>query len=228
MRGKFQLLKERVKKLRSQGKTYTEIKNILNVQIPKSTLSYWCKNITMPGWYKKKVENLNNKNRHRGREIAILKKKIQLENLLYQIHKENLYLLKKFKDKDVKKMLLAMLYLGEGAKWKSHRGLYLGSSDPKIIQLYMHLLSKCYGIGAEKIKARVCYRADQNLNSLQKFWSRITSIPTKKFYKTKPDPRTIGKVTKNKDYMGVCSLTCAGTKIQLELDAIAKILHMGM
>ncbi len=227
MRHKKDLI-EGVKKLRSKGKTYTDIRNILNVKIPQSTLTSWCRNIVMPHWYKSKIEKLNIENRRKGRNAVVLMKKIQMQNLLNQLHLTNLYLLKKFKDKDIKKMLLSMLYLGEGAKWKSHRGLYLGSSDPKIIQLYMHLLSACYNIGTQKIKARISYRADQNLNYLQKFWSRITSIPIKNFYKTKPDPRTIGRVTKNKDYMGVCCLTCAGTKMQLELDVIAKILHMGV
>lgn len=117
-----------------------------------------------------------------------------------------------------------MLYLGEGAKLKSHRGLMLGSSDPRIIRLHIKLLAACYRIAREKLKCRISYRADQDLNTLQKYWSEITGIPLETFYKSKPDPRTIGKPTKCLDYKGVCVVMCSGTSIQLELDIITDII----
>lgn len=117
-----------------------------------------------------------------------------------------------------------MLYLGEGSKWKSHRGLALGSSDPQIIKLYIGLLNRCYGLKLEQMKIRVSYRADQNIDLLQNYWSKITKIPKRNFYKTIPDPRTIGKPTKNKQYKGVCVIYCSGTDIQLELELIPKLI----
>jgi len=125
-------------------------------------------------------------------------------------------------------MLLAFLYLGEGSKWSGHSGLMLGSSDNNIIKLYLHLLKKCYSLDAGKLKCRISYRADQNINLLEKYWSKVTGIPIKNFYKTKPDPRTVGKPTKNKDYKGVCVIMGGGTAIQLELEAIPKIILVGV
>lgn len=125
-------------------------------------------------------------------------------------------------------MLLAFLYLGEGGKWASHRGLYLGSSDPIILQWYIKLLNKCYGLTRNQFKASICYRADQNLEELKKYWSKVISIPLKNFYNSKPDPGTIGKPTRKKDYRGVCALTCAGTFHQLELELIPKVLIKGV
>ena len=74
------------------------------------------------------------------------------------------------------------------------------------------------------LKCRVSYRTDQNINEIEEYWSTITNISRENFYKTKPDPRTKGKKTKKVDYKGVCVLTCAGAKIQLELEEIAKLL----
>lgn len=54
-------LKARIRKLRSRGKTYTEITDILQVLIPKSTLSYLCEGVILPRWYQKKVDKLNAK-----------------------------------------------------------------------------------------------------------------------------------------------------------------------
>lgn len=214
--------------LRSKGKTYSEIRCHLNLPIPKSTLSYWCKNIDLPKWYKEKIDALNFKHLTKAQKMACISNKAKQEKILQDLRDKNAHLSEKLNDKDILKMLLAMLYLGEGGKWKSHRGLYLGSADPNIIRLYMRLLYLCYGIGPENFKGRVCYRADQNLESLQKYWSRVTFIPIKNFYKSKPDSRTIGKTTKKKGYKGVCSLTCGGTHIQLELEAIPHLILGGV
>lgn len=219
---------EKSQKLRGLGKTYSEIQRYLKTKIPKSTLSYWCKKIPLPQWYEKKIQHLNEKNLSKAQKMAWISNKRKQDKLIHEIWEKNKNLLIKIKDKDTLKMLLSMLYLGEGAKWKSHRGLYLGSSNPEIIKLYMHLLKLCYGIEAKIFKASICYRADQNIKSLQKYWSRVTSVPLKNFYPSKPDRRTIGKLTRQKKYKGVCSLTCKGTHIQLELETIPKLLLTGL
>ena len=131
-------------------------------------------------------------------------------------------------DRDVQKIMLAMLYLGEGSKWRSHSGLMLGSSDPSIIKLYVGLLGVCYGIEVDRLKCRVSYRADQDIRALEHYWAKIIGIPLKNFYKTKPDPRTIGKPTKRSDYKGVCVVHCGNTKIQHELEMIPKLLLTGL
>ena len=125
-------------------------------------------------------------------------------------------------------MLLAFLYLGEGSKWHSHKGLTLGSSSENIILLYIKLLNVCYKIDPKNLKCRVSYRADQNINKLERYWSRATSIPLKNFYKTIPDPRTIGKPTKKKSYKGVCVVMTGHTDIQLELEMIPEIILKGL
>ncbi|MDO8582220.1 MAG: hypothetical protein Q7S16_05105, partial [bacterium] len=137
-------------------------------------------------------------------------------------------LIEKIKDKSTLKLALAFLYLGEGSKWRSHSGAMLGSSDPDIIRLYIRLLGLCYGIQSNRLKCRVSYRTDQDINYLQKYWSEVSGIPLVNFYKTKPDPRTKGKPTKKLDYMGVCVITGAGTNIQLELELIPKLVLKGL
>jgi len=217
-------LKKQVRDLRVKGRTYSEIKTSLKIKIPKSTLSNWCNGIILPKWYQGKINALNLMNSEKARKIALLTNKIKREILIKQLRNSNKYLSQKIKDKDVLKIILAILYLAEGAKWKSHRGLMLGNTDPTIIKLYIRLLRKCYNIKSENLKCRISYRADQDIVSLQKYWSRLTSIPLKNFYKTKSDPRTIGKPTKKKNYKGVCVLTCKGTNIQLELEMIPMLI----
>ena len=217
------LLRRKARLLRSQGKTYTEIRKFLNQSIPKSTLSNWCQGVVLPDWYDVKIKEINHRNFTKAQAVAWASIKHKRELFLNKVRQRAVGVLKKI-DLENSKIALAMLYLGEGAKWKSHSGLMLGSSEPDLILLYVLLLEKCYGIKPGTLKCRISYRADQNIRDLEEYWSNIIGIPKENFYKTKPDPRTKGKVTKNKDYKGVCVLSCAGSYVQLELEELAKLL----
>jgi hypothetical protein len=222
------ILIEKIRKLRAKGETYSEIQQALGIRLSKSTLSGWCKNVTLPEWYKKKISELNRKNYEKARVLAWAANKEKRERFVQKLINNIQPLKKKTKDREVLKMILATLYLGEGSKWKSHSGLVLGSSDQEIILLYIRLLEVCYSMKRKNLKCRISYRADQNIRSLEKYWSTVTRIPLKNFYKTKPDPRTVGKPTKKTEYKGVCVIMGGGSHIQLELEAIPKLILKGL
>jgi hypothetical protein len=217
----------KVRELRSTGNTYSEIFKALNVKVPKGTISGWCRGIKMPFLYKGKIEKLNQVNLKAGRKIALVSNKAKREKWLDEVSLRAQTSTRNIND-SVLKIALAFLYLGEGSKWKSHRGLTLGSSSKEIILLYIKLLNVCYGIESKELKCRVSYRADQNIMELQKYWSALTNIPLNNFYKTIPDPRTIGKPTKDKSYRGVCVIMTSHTEIQLELEMIPQIILKGL
>lgn len=221
-------LVERAKKLRAEGKMYPEIREIIGKAVPKSTLSFWCSKVALPAWYQAKIDELNKKSWSIGRKHAWIAHRQRKNEFINSLLKNNLQLVEKLRDKDVAKMLLAMLYLGEGSKSKSHSGLSLGSSDPTIIKIYIKLLNICYGITKNKFGVWIGHRADQNLKSLQTFWSEITGIPLRRFYNSKPDARTVGKPTLDENYKGVCAISCAGSNYQLELEMIANIIALGL
>lgn len=215
-------------KLRAEGKTYSEIMRALKVELPKSTMSHWCNKVRLPGWYQAKVDKLNKQNLTMGQKMARVSNRIKREKFLQSLLDKNKHIVDKVKDGNVLRALLSILYLGEGGKWKSHSGLILGSSDPLIIKLYLKLLELCYGIKSETLKCRISYRADQNLDQLQRYWSKEICIPLKNFYKTIPDPRTIGKPTKKKGYKGVCVISGGSSTIQLELEKIPELILKGL
>ena len=218
----------KVRTLRSKGKTYSEIMTALKIKVPKSTISSWCGDVRLPSWYQAKVDQLNKLNLTRGQKMAQVSNRIKREKFLRGLLEKNKHIAKKIKNSDILKALLAILYLGEGSKWKSHSGLILGSSDTIIIKLYLKFLELCYGVRAETLKCRISYRADQNLNQLQEYWSKVAGIPLKNFYKTIPDPRTVGKPTKRQDYKGVCVINGGSSAIQLELERIPEIILRGL
>lgn len=216
-------LRKKIVELRKKGATYSEIQTKLKIPIPKSTLWYWCRNVSMPRWYTQKIKRLNQESFSRARIIAWAQIKRKREEFLAGVRSRAIKSVKQL-SKDDLRVILAMLYLGEGAKWNGHSGLMLGNTNPDIIRLYIKLLERCYGITHRQLKCRISYRADQDIAALERYWSSVSNIPLQNFYKTKPDPRTKGKRTKKPGYKGVCVLSCAGAKIQLELEAISKVL----
>ena len=141
-------------------------------------------------------------------------------NFIKALKNKNLFLLESL-DKNTQKLLLAILYLGEGAKSKSTGFLSLASSNPRIIRLYLTLLSSCFTIDKRKFRARIQCRADQNIEELVSYWQEIINLAVDQFYPTYTDKRTIGKPTLHLDYKGVCTLHYFDRSIQLELEILA-------
>ncbi|MCL5011026.1 MAG: hypothetical protein M1127_02345 [Patescibacteria group bacterium] len=220
------ILKEKSIQLRKKGKTYSEIQKELKIRIPKSTLSYWCGGVKLSDGCQDRIKEIISKNREKSRAIALMVKKEKRRRFLKNLKDGNLYLIDKLVDRDFLKIVLAIIYSCEGTKWKTHPGLLFGNSDKLLLRFYIKLLKKCYPnvISNEVFRCWVSHRADQDIDELNKFWSKELNIPLKCFYKIKPDPRTIGKPTKKKDYRGVCIVSSRGSEIQLELEAIAKII----
>lgn len=124
-------MREKVRKLRSAGKLYSEIRQILKLKVTKSTLSTWCKGLklseqTQVRMREKVIETLIGA-RVRARKTIAFKR----ENYLKEIYKNNSFLVKSLEDNGVAKIALAMLYLGEGSKTK-RSGLMFGNSEPTI------------------------------------------------------------------------------------------------
>lgn len=212
-----------VRHLRSKGKTYGEIRVLIKRNIPKSTLSEWSRNISLPPNYSDRIAKLNIENLNKGRLIALKINKVKREEFLKEVEIGNLSLSERLKDPEVAKLCLAMLCLGEASRTRG--SFCLGSSDPRIITLFLGLLKKCFPFNLEKVRCTVQCRADQDIASLEKFWMGVTKIPRRLFYKANIDPRTVGKPTRNKDYKGVLRVDYFDTKIQIELEVLANLIY---
>ena len=225
MRSKFYTFKEKVIKLRKSGKTYGEIQNTIGYKIAKSTLSDWCHSIYLTSDQKKKIDIAVNINSKKGLALALKINKDRREKYLNSIKKRNEHLASFLKNKDIAKIVLTMLYLGEGSK--KHGTLVFGNSDPYIISLFLYLLRFCYNIDENKFRCTIQCRADHHKPKLEDFWSSVTQIPLEKFYKARIDNRSIGKISKNKNYKGVCRIDYFSADVFLELMSIPKILYHG-
>lgn len=214
-------LKDKIIRMRKQGSTFREIQQELG-DIPKASLSYICKDVELGEPYKNKIRALNLSVLRSARVLAgSANERAELDSLS-TLTIEAVRITNSNAEMDKHKVALAVLYLGEGRKRRSYRGLSLGGSDLTTLQIYLSLLQTCYGLKMNDIRAAVQYRADQNLDDLKMYWAAGLGLTLDQFYETKPDPRTEGKPTKRNDYKGVCVITCRGAAIQLELSLIAE------
>ncbi|MFA6416479.1 MAG: hypothetical protein WCW56_03280 [Candidatus Paceibacterota bacterium] len=221
MKSRFSNLKPEVISLRTQGKSYGEIRKVLNVDIPQSTLSCWCKNILLSRAQQSRIKVLVAQGSKKARATALVVNRARREAYLRAVKNRVLYLSKKLEDRDVAKIALAMLYLGEGSK----RGgaIMFGNSDQAVIKLFLKLLRYCYNIDESKFRCTVQCRSDQNVEELEIFWSKFTNISRDLFYRPQIDKRTIGSVTKKVDYRGVCRIDYFSADIFIELMQVIKV-----
>jgi len=213
-------LRTEIESLRAKGLTYTEIQRTLKTKIPKSTISGWLKMSPVPADYYEKVIEFNKKHLIKARKIALKRQKERREIYLKEILGRNMNVLQTL-DKGALKLILAILYLGEGAKYKSSKFLALANSNPEIIQIYIKLLNTCFPTNPDKFRARVQVRYDQNITEMENYWEIITGIPNSQFYPTYVDKRTLNKETKKTNYRGVCTVIYFNTDFQLELEILA-------
>lgn len=219
-------LKLQAIKLRGAGKTYSEIQNALEIRVPKSTLSYWCKDVSLSHKKQERIRKLILNNSKKGLKSALLVNRTNRKKYLESIIDRNKHLKFALKNKDTAKIVLAVLYLGEGGK--NRKGsLLFGNSDPFIIGLFLHLLRYCYDIDESKFRCTIQCRADHNIKKLEQFWSQITKISSSQFYKARIDPRTIGKKSRKENYKGVCRIDYFSADLFLELMSISKIIYKG-
>jgi len=213
--------------LRRQGRTYSEIQELLTVKVPPSTLSTWFKQLQL-SHQEKDLISFHGKERIRNGSIkASATRKLAKKKRLEIIYKENLYLKEALDDNEVAKITLVMLYLCEGSKHQS-ASLCFGNSNPGIIHLFLQLLRQCYKIDEKKLRCTVQCRADQDTEVLISFWSRITLIPINQFYRSRIDKRSVGVPTKKPDYKGVCRIDYFSAALYNELKIVGELLSEGL
>jgi len=225
MISKFTIYKKEAVRLRKKGFTYGEIKKTLGVTIPKSTLTVWFSGLHITLSSQKRLDRVVTAKLKKAHRAALAANKKNRQKYWDRLENKILHLPKYLKGKDgvdIAKIILAVLYLGEGAKGKN-RSFMLGNSDPKVIRLYIELLRKCYPIDESKFRCTLQCRADQDISGLENFWSKVTSIPLNKFYKAKVDPRTIGKKSKKPGYKGVCRIDYFSADIYNEIEKIIEV-----
>jgi len=174
--------KQKAIELRLQGKSYNEIRKILNIP-SKGTLSYWFKNLELPLEAKKKL----NKNIEFARKHGLFRfnknrtKIIKSEN--QQIRLSAAKSIPKLSSKDLFLIGIA-LYWGEGNQnEKNKKNLVMGftNSNPYMIALFLRFTREILKINNDRIKPHLRIYPNIDKNMAINFWSKTTNLPKKNF-----------------------------------------------
>lgn len=202
--------------LRKRGYSLKEISHDLKVS--KSTASLWVKDVKIGKAGLERLKNIGDLGRDRGAETNKKKRLDRLKN----VAKKTVA----FKDGLVDynnercKLLLAMLYWGEGAKAGSR--LIFINSDPNMIKVYLFLLRRSFAIKEGRLKATIHLHSYHNQGEIINFWSKITKIDRENFHIFRKN--NLGKRIK-KDYKGCISLRYGDVNVFDEVMLIISRLH---
>src|SRR4030042_3816176 len=128
-----------------------------------------------------------------------------------KFNKKTFHLKNNFSERDINlKIAGIMLYWGEGAK--TGGTIKFVNSDPEMVVLFLNFLRKICGISEERLKILIHIYPDHNENKLKKFWSEITSVPLKQFYKSHIHQGRVGTY-KNKSRYGTVAVNYSDKKL---------------
>lgn len=103
-----------------------------------------------------------------------------------------------------------MLYWGEGSKTGNEVGF--SNSNPEMIKVFLLFLIKICGVEEKRIKLIIHMYPDQDRHHLENFWSAVTKIDKKMFYRTYVHKGKLGTY-KNKSKYGTVGIKYCDKKL---------------
>ena len=185
--------------LRKRGLSYSQISSKLN--IPKSTLSYWLRDLKLSKKAKDKIQKRVNKTSIKSL-ITRNKKQTFLANKRAEY-------IKSVAIKEVEKLINNKLFLlgislywaegykkgAYGSKWKS---VDFANSDPEMIVVMMKFFREICNVREDKIKLQVIAHKNIKKREAISFWSKATGIPKQQFFKISNPTNDKGNTRKRK------------------------------
>ena len=159
--------------MRKRGISYSEIEN--RIHIPKSTLSYWLKNIKLTPEQTKKL----NDKRTEVVKANALKKVSRTSRMIEEVKKSSSRDIKEISKKELW-LMGVVLYWRNGNKSDLKKGVHFSSSDPDMIKLFLKWLLEIGGIKNEEIKFEIFAPKKLFKEAINK-WSKITGFSESHF-----------------------------------------------
>ena len=180
--------KEKSRVLRKQGKSINQI--IKETGSSKASVSVWVRDIILTQTQKNKISL-------RGRSVESIEKR-RISRLFNEEKKRRILINNAKKDftyisLEQLKLIGVILYLGEGGKTK--RIVRLANSDPLVIKIMMRFFREICGVPENKFSGHIHTFVHADIERTEKYWSKITGISQKQFYKTyiKPSSASLQK-----------------------------------
>jgi len=167
------LEKRRVIELRETGKSYSEIKKIINVS--KSSLSLWLKDVILTNEqvYGLKMKKVRAVERYKSSMRKIRKEKLE------GFYKDQI---KKWIPLSKREKFISglFLYWGEGNKVSTNT-INISNTDPSVIRFAVYWIERCLQIPEEEIYIKLHLYSDMNIKYETEFWSKTLGISKGRF-----------------------------------------------
>jgi hypothetical protein len=164
--------------LRLQGRSIQEIASSLGVA--KSTVSLWVRDTPLTARQRRTINarghSIDAIEKRRLARISDTRKrrKVLMDTAGVMIERVTPHELW---------MLGIALYWGEGGK-AYFGSVRLANSDPAVIQVMMRFFRKICEVPEEKFRGHVNTFSHRNVEAAERYWSRVSRIPRKRFYRT--------------------------------------------
>lgn len=203
--------KEKVLNLRSLGKSYNEIREML--KISKSTLSLW---LSRYDWSKDLAIRLAKEAQEKSIVRLRYLDKIRGEHLkkVYEEAKQEAF--HELETLRYYPLFIAgvMLYWGEGDKSERSGGLKISNCDPGVIRLFQCFLVHVCRVDKRKIKAHLLLYPDLDGRVCREYWKENGGLSEEQFTK---DVYILGRHKTRRVRYGVCSLGLGSTYLKAKM-----------
>ncbi|MEX2369281.1 MAG: helix-turn-helix domain-containing protein [Candidatus Paceibacterota bacterium] len=206
-------LKEKVIKLRKQGKSYSQIRE--EVDVAKSTLSRWLQNYPLSKQRIKELQADNPRRIEKFRETMRKKREAEFAEFL-SIAKERIGVIS-----DREKFIAGFfLYWGEGAKTQRY-SISVSNTDPAILIAFIEWLDML-NVPKHKKKATIHIYKDMDPRKEVSYWSKTLGLPISQFRKPYEKKSNRSDHTYKSRYShGTCN-------VSVDDKDTAYFVHMGM
>lgn len=181
--------REKARTLRKQGKSMNQI--IEETGFSKASVSFWTRDIVLTKAQRNKISK-------RGRSVESIEKR-RLSRL-FNVNNKRREIIetakKDFSDLSARdlKLIGTMIYWGEGGK-TGYWSVRLANSDPAVIKVMMRFFREICKVPEDKFHAHIHTFEKADTEKTEKYWSEISGISRKQFYKTyiKPSMASLQK-----------------------------------
>lgn len=175
--------KNKALKLRKRGESINEISEKLN--IPKSTIAVWCRNIQLgPKQIKRLVERIKSGS-YKGRAKFLRRLRSERIKEIAILRMQGIREIGRLSKRDLLIAGVAM-YWSEGYTYLGGNQVGFTNSDPKMILLTLKWFKDVCLVKKDNIILQVKINKihQKRVKEIENYWSKITKIPLSQFNKT--------------------------------------------
>jgi len=196
-------------KLRKQNWSLSEIKEKLNVS--KSSVSIWVRDIKLTKKGQKRLLKKRRSAIEKARETRLIREKIKRKIIIDKATREINDLTKK-----ELKLVGTALYWAEGSKTKRSL-VQVCNSDEQIIRLMMRFFREICKVPESKFRGYIHIHPHLSTKKAENYWSSVSNIPLKQFYKTYQKPNRSSQNKKDSLPYGTFTIIICNTELFLNI-----------